>query len=104
KVVYSTSLSDVTIANATVQRSFDPGVIQKLVSESDKDFDIGGPHLAAQAIRAGIVDDYHQIIVPIMIGGGTHWLPKDVKSKFALADLRKFENGYVHLHYKSVRL
>src|SRR5215207_3704796 len=62
KMVYSTSLSDVTIANATIERSFDPGAIQKLVAESDKDFDIGGPHLASEAIKAGIVDEYHQII------------------------------------------
>lgn len=102
KIVYSTSLSDVTIANATIKRSFDPGAIQKLVTESDKDFDIGGPHLAGQAIRAGIVDEYHQIIVPQLIGGGNYWLPKDVKSKLKLVDLRKFENGFVHLEYKSI--
>jgi dihydrofolate reductase len=99
KIVYSTSLSDVAIANATIERSFEPETIQKLVAESDKDFDIGGPHLAAEAIKAGIVDEYHQIIVPIIIGGGTHWLPKDVKNKLELVDLRKFKNGFVHLQY-----
>jgi dihydrofolate reductase len=102
KIVYSTSLSDVTIADTTIERSFDPSVIQKLVAESDKDFDIGGPHLAAQAIKAGIVDEYHQIIVPIMIGSGNHWLPKDVKSTLELVDLQKFENGFVHLQYRKV--
>jgi len=102
KIVFSTSLSDVTIANATIERSFDPGTIQKLVAESDKDFDIGGPHLAAEAIKAGIVDAYHQIIVPQLIGSGKHWLPKDVNSKLKLVDLRKFENGFVHLQYRRV--
>src|SRR4030066_1091363 len=81
KIVYSTSLSDVTIANATIERSFDPSPIKKLVAESDKDFDIGGPHIAAEAIKAGIVDEYHQIIVPQLIGRGNYWLPKDVKRK-----------------------
>jgi dihydrofolate reductase len=99
KIVYSTSLSNVTIANARLERSFDPNTIQKLVAESDKDFDIGGPHLAAEAIKAGIVDEYHQIIVPQLVGSGNYWLPKDVKSKLKLVDLRKFENGFVHLHY-----
>ncbi|HZB13238.1 MAG TPA: dihydrofolate reductase family protein [Chryseolinea sp.] len=99
KIVYSTSLSDLTIANATIERSFDPSAIQKLVAESDKDFDIGGPHLAAEAIKAGIVDEYHQIIVPQLIGSGNYWLPKDVESKLKLVDLRKFENGFVHLQY-----
>jgi dihydrofolate reductase len=102
KVVYSTSLTNVTIANATIERSFDPKAVQKLVAESDKDFGIGGPHLAAEAIRANIVDEYHQIIAPIMIGGGNYWLPKDVKIKLKLIDLRKFKNGFVHLQYNKV--
>jgi dihydrofolate reductase len=102
KIVYSTSLTEVTIANATIERSFDPNTIQKLVAESDKDFGIGGPHLAAEAIRAGIVDEYHQIIVPQLIGSGNYWLPKDVKSKLKLVDLRKFENDFVHLHYRKI--
>jgi dihydrofolate reductase len=102
KIVYSTSLSDVTIANATIERYFDPNTIQKLVAESDKDFDIGGPHLAAETIKAGIVDEYHQIIVPELIGSGNYWLPKDVESKLKLVDLRKFENGFVHLQYGKV--
>jgi dihydrofolate reductase len=102
KIVYSTSLSDVTIANATIERSFDSNTIQKFVAESDKDFDIGGPHLAAEAIKAGIVDEYHQIIVPELIGSGNYWLPKDVKNRLKLVDLQKFENGFVHLQYGKV--
>jgi dihydrofolate reductase len=102
KIVYSTSLSDVTIANATIERYFDPNTIQKLVAESDKDFDIGGPHLAAETIKAGIVDEYHQIIVPELIGSGNYWLPKDFKNRLKLVDLRKFENGFVHLQYGKV--
>jgi dihydrofolate reductase len=102
KIVYSSSLSEVSIANATIERSFDPSSIQKLVAGSDKDFDIGGPHLAAEAIKAGIVDEYHQIIAPIMIGSGNYWLPKDVKIKLKLTDVRKFaalteRTGQLHL-------
>jgi dihydrofolate reductase len=99
KIVYSTTLSNVKIENAVIERSFDPGAIQKLVAQSDKDFDIGGPDLAGQAIKAGIVDEYHQIIAPVMIGSGKFWLPKDVKSEFKLVDERKFANGFVHLQY-----
>jgi dihydrofolate reductase len=102
KIIYSTTLSDVTIANAAIERTFNPGIIQKLVAESDKDYDIGGPLLAAEAIKAGIVDEYHQIIVPQLIGSGNYWLPKDVKSELKLVDLRKFENGFVHLQYSKI--
>jgi dihydrofolate reductase len=99
KIVYSTSLTDVAIANATLERSFDPRTIQKLVAESDKDYDIGGPHLAAQAIKANIIDEYHQIIVPLILGDGNHWLPGGNNNKLKLVDMRKFENGFVHLQY-----
>jgi dihydrofolate reductase len=102
KIVYSTSLTEVAIANATLEPSFDAGAIQKLVAESDKDFDIGGPDLAGEAIKADIVDEYHQIIVPQLIGRGNHWLPKDVNIKLKLEDVRKFENGFVHLQYSKV--
>jgi len=102
KRVYSTSLSHVTTANTTIERAFHSETIQKLVTESDNDFSIGGPHVAAEAIQAGIVDDYHQFIVPLLLGSGNYWLPKDVKSKLELVDVRKFENGVVHLQYRKV--
>jgi dihydrofolate reductase len=99
KTVFSHSLSAVSIANTTIKRVFNPVEIKKLAAETDKDLDIGGPHLAAEAIRAGIVDEYHQFIAPILIGSGIHWLPKDIKFQLKLVDVRKFENGFVHLHF-----
>ncbi len=100
KIVYSTTLSEVTTANTTIEESFDPDAIQKLVAESDKDFDIGGPQLAGAAIKANIVDEYHQIIAPHIVGGGNYWLPKGVKLELELVSTRKLENGFVHLEYK----
>ncbi len=102
KIVYSSSLLEAETSDTTIERVFNPGVIQKLISESDKDFGIGGPHLAAEAIKAGIVDEYHQFIVPIILGGGNYWLPKDVETKLKLMNLQKFDNGSVHLHFKKV--
>jgi dihydrofolate reductase len=100
KIVYSTTLSDLSIDNAKIERTFDAEAVQKMVAGSDKDFDIGGPHLAAAAIKANIIDEYHQIIVPLILGGGNHWLPGGNNNKLELVDLRKFENGFVHLQYK----
>ena len=102
KIIYSTSLSDVTIANATIERAFNPEAVKKLIAKSDKDFDIGGPQIAAEAIKAGMVDEYHQIIAPVIIGSGKYWLPKDVKLNLKLVDVRKFRNGFVHLQYRKV--
>lgn len=102
KIVFSTTLAKLEIENGTIERKFDPEKIKKLVDESEKNLDIGGPHLAAEAIKAGIVDEYHQIIAPIIIGGGNYWLPKDVKVDLELVSERKFENGFVYLQYKKV--
>jgi dihydrofolate reductase len=87
-------------ANATIEKSFDPNAVQKMVADSDKDVDIGGPHLAAAAIKANIIDEYHQIIVPLILGGGNHWLPGGNNNKLELTDMRKFKNGFVHLQYR----
>jgi dihydrofolate reductase len=102
KIVYSTTMTDVAIANATIEREFDPEAVRKAATESDKDFDIGGPHLAGEAIKAGIIDEYHQIIVPVMIGSGNNWLPKGAKNELKLVDVHRFENGFVHLQYSKV--
>jgi len=103
KVVYSTTLNEVAIANAKIERSFDAAAVKDIVARSDKDFDIGGPHLAAHAIKANIIDDYHQIIVPLILGEGNFWLPGCNRNKLELVDMRKFENGFVHLHYKKAQ-
>ena len=92
--------SDVTIANTAIERTFDPSAIQKMVAESEKDFYIGGSQLAAEAIKAGIVDEYHQIIVPILIDSGNHWLPPDVSIVLELVDVGAFKNGFGHLLYR----
>ncbi len=99
KIIYSTSLIEVTTANTTLEHEFDAEKIRQLVTESDKDFDIGGPHLAAAAIKAGIVNEYHQFIVPKILGGGNHWLPKNIDVDLKLVDLQRFENGTVRLLY-----
>jgi dihydrofolate reductase len=102
KIVYSSTLSELNIANATLERRFDPQAVKDLVAASDHDFDIGGPHLAAAAIQAGIVDEFHQFIAPVIVGKGNYWLPRDVQSQLALVDVRRFENGFVYLHYRKV--
>jgi len=62
---------------------------------------VGGPELAAQAIEAGLVDQCHLFLTPIVVGGGKRSLPKNVRLKFELVDERRFGNGVVHLHYRS---
>jgi len=99
KIVYSRSLPAVTTANTTIEREFNPDMVRNLAAETQKDMGIGGPHLAAEAIKAGLVDEIHQIIVPRLIGSGNYWLPEGPACALRQAGLRKFDNGFVHLHY-----
>ena len=62
---------------------------------------MGGPDLAAQAIKAGLVDEYHLFLAPIVVGGGNQSLPNNVRLKLELLDERRFGNGVVHLHYRT---
>lgn len=103
KIVYSAALTKVSTANTIIEHVFNTEAVEEHISKSDKDFNIGGPHLAAAAIRAGIVDELHQYIVPKIIGNGTSWLPKKFEADFELVELQQFANGYVHLHYRPIR-
>jgi riboflavin biosynthesis pyrimidine reductase len=68
---------------------------------SQRDLGIGGPHLAAQAIKAGLVDEYHFFVNPIIVGGGTPSLPDHFRAKLELQEVRRFGSGVVHLHYRA---
>jgi riboflavin biosynthesis pyrimidine reductase len=66
-----------------------------------RDISVGGPDLAAQAIKAGLVDECHLFVAPILVGGGKQALPNNVRLKLELLDERRFGNGVVHLHYRT---
>lgn len=100
KIVYSNSFENVTTANTKIEHAFKPEELNKYINKSDKDFNIGGPQLASQAIKAGIIDEFHQIINPIILGGGSCWLPKEYQAGLELVELNKFKNGCVHIEYK----
>ena len=75
KVVYSTTLPEVTSARTRIERTFDPDAVRELKAESDHDITIDGPHLAAHAIRAGLVDEYQLFVGPAIVGGGNPFFP-----------------------------
>jgi dihydrofolate reductase len=70
-------------------------------ARAERDLTVGGPDLAAQAIKAGLVDECHLFLTLIMVGGGKPSLPNDVRLKLELLDERRFGNGVVHLHYSA---
>lgn len=103
KVVYSKTLETVSSARTRIERDFDPEVVLQMKSTAGCDIAIGGPALAAQAIKAGLVDEVHQFVVPIVIGGGKRYLPNNIRMKLELLDERRFGSGTVYLRYGTGR-
>jgi dihydrofolate reductase len=101
KIVYSTSLDTVSSARTRIERAFDPEAVRQLKGTAERDLLVGGPGLAAQAISAGLVDECHLFVVPVVVGGGTRFLPNDVRLRLELLDERRFGNGTVHLRYRT---
>jgi dihydrofolate reductase len=99
KIVYSRTLADAATARTRVEREFDPAAIGALKASATRDISVGGPGLAAHAFAAGLVDECHLLLAPIVVGGGTRALPDDVRVRLELLDERRFGNGTVHLHY-----
>jgi riboflavin biosynthesis pyrimidine reductase len=100
KVVYSKTLETVSSARTRIEREFDPELVRQMKSRSDSDISVGGPGLAAQAIRARLVDEYHLFVTPVLVGGGNQSLPDNVRVQLELIDERRFGGGVVHLHYR----
>jgi dihydrofolate reductase len=99
KVVYSRTLERPASERTRIEHDFDPEAVRQLKASVDRDIAIGGPELAAQAIKAGLVDEYHLFLSPIVVGGGTQALPDGVRVDLELLDERRFGNGVVHVHY-----
>jgi dihydrofolate reductase len=99
KVVYSRTLESVSSARTRIERDFDPESVREMKAAAGHDISVGGPDLAAQALRAGLVDECHFFLSPITVGGGKRALPDGLRLEFELLDQRRFTGGVVHLHY-----
>ena len=101
KVVYSSTLEAPRTARTRVERSFDPEAVRELVATAEQDVTVGGSDLAGRALAAGLVDELHQFVSPVVVGGGTGWLPGKVRVDLELVTARRFAGGVVHLHYRT---
>jgi dihydrofolate reductase len=102
KVVYSTSLASASSARTRIERRFDPEMVRRMKAEATADISVGGPHLAAAALAAGLVNEIHFFLTPIIVGGGNRALPNDVRAPLELLDERRFGDGVMHLHFRVV--
>jgi dihydrofolate reductase len=101
KIVYSRTLERVSSARTRIVRDFDPEAVRQMKAATGRDITVAGPDLAAQAIKAGLVDEIHQFVTPVVVGGGKQFLPDHVRLRLELLDERRFGNGVVHLHYRT---
>ena len=101
KVVYSRTLETLSSARTRIERDFAPAAVGQMKAEADRDISIGGATLAGEAIRAGLVDELHLIVNPIVVGGGTPSLPDGVRWELDLLDERRFANGVVYVRYRT---
>ena len=102
KIVYSRTLTEPSSDRTRIERDFDVDAVRALVEASESDVLIGGAELGGQAIAAGLVDDVHTFVHPVLIGGGTRWLPDGVRVDLELVDEHRF-GGVVHLHHRVSR-
>jgi dihydrofolate reductase len=101
KIVYSRTLEEVASARTRIEREFSPEDVRSLKASAERDITIGGPELAAEAIRAGLVDELHLFVSPVVVGGGNAALPDGVRWDLELVGERWFGNGAVYLHYRT---
>jgi dihydrofolate reductase len=100
KIVYSRTLRAVSTARTRIEQDFDPEAVRQMKSQAGRDLIVGGPELAAQAFKAGLVDECHLFVAPMVVGGGKRSLPDDVRLRLELLDERRFESGMVYLYYR----
>jgi dihydrofolate reductase len=103
KIVYSGTLEAASTARTRIEREFDPDAVRQLKATAGRDLTIGGPELAGQALRAGLVDELQLFLVPVLVGGGKQALPDGVRLELDLVDERRFGDGTVYLRYEMRR-
>ena len=102
KIVYSRTLETASSARTRIERDFGPEAVRQLKASARRDLTVGGPDLAAQAIKAGLIDEYQLLVTPVVVGGGKRSLPDGIRLKLELMDERRFGSGVVHLHYRII--
>jgi len=99
KIIYSRTLAEPRSARTRIEREFDPEAVRRLRADVEHDITVDGPELAAQAIRAGLVDEFQMIVCPAVVDGRKRFLPDGVRLDFELLDERRFGNGVLILRY-----
>jgi dihydrofolate reductase len=101
KVVYSRTLQAAATTRTRIERGFDPQAVRQLKAAAEGDLTVGGPDLGAQAITAGLVDEVHLFVWPVVVGGGKPFFPDRVRLQLELLEERRVGSGVVYLRYRT---
>lgn len=101
KIVYSKSLGTVSTPKTRLEREFKPRAVRDLKARLPHDISVAGPNLAAQAIQAGLVDEFQLLVIPVILGGGKRVLPSNVGVRLDLLDERRVGHGWVYFRYRT---
>ena len=101
KIVYSTTLHDVPTANTRLERRFDADAVRDIKASAASDLTVGGAALAAHAFDAGLVDECHLFVCPVVIGAGKPAFRSDARVQLELQGEHRFGSGVVYLRYRT---
>ena len=99
KIVYSRTLGETRMRRAELRDRFDVAEVERWKAGSRAPVLIGGGILASEAARAGVLDELHLIVMPVLLGGGTPYLEHGIRRELELVDEHRFTGGGVYLRY-----
>jgi dihydrofolate reductase len=103
KVVFSRTLDRVE-GNARLAKGSVAEEIAAALDATDKDIEIGGAGLAAAAIELDLVDELRIFRHPVVVGGGTPYLPPVTEElRFDLVETRTFASSVLYERYRRAR-
>jgi dihydrofolate reductase len=94
KIVFSTTLTEVE-GNARLAT----GTLAEELAKLDGDVGVGGAGLAASCFEPGLVDEVHIFVYPVILGGGTPFLPP-VRLDLSMVEARTFGGKVTHVRYR----
>ncbi|MDV6275011.1 dihydrofolate reductase family protein [Rhodococcus erythropolis] len=98
KIVYSTTLNEVSTARTRIVPRFEADFVSSIKSEAVQDISIGGPTVAVSAFAAGLVDEVRLFLCPVSVGGGLRALPEG-RLDLRLLEEKTFDGGVIYLRY-----